>query len=192
VEAGQNVPQAPLPPRDTDDVIPRFKLLDARGEQLPTIQEEHWVIPGIVKGLRTVLAPDAPEAVPIQAERFDPITTSEAQLTSVNGQFDEGSEAPRPKTAPARERRTADANEARIGQHSDRPVGLDIEGAALLGVTLQKHQAAQALLTAVIVRTIEEGGPELDQVLQWAAKIKSELALHDPVRQLIQSLRESR
>lgn len=182
--AGKPSTQTPLPPRDHDETIPRFRAIDGSGEPLEA-DEVEWVIPGVlaaappapppvnVEGLRAALSAGAPSSAPHAPPRRRP----------ARARADEGRASPS----------TPSAGDRAVGASGfdDRAAAMEaeLERAALAASEHHRHKATLELLNAVAMRAIDEEPASAQAILAWVAALRSGIESEDPVMRLVAALR---
>ena len=210
--AGQAPTRQPLPIQTTDEVIPRFKALDAAGAPLPAdALPVEWIIPGVMKRTfpttRKAPAP-AVAAVPRIAPEVEVGASVSELVTSVTSKPQPFPQAPsRPamaKPAPAslHPPKAPSMNETpepvrRLGDgigalEAGAAIDAEVERAIAAALDHERRQAVEAFLSAVAVRATGEGPEASRSILAWVGAVRRRLGQDDPVSRLVEALRSQR
>ena len=208
----------PLPGHDVDEVIPRFRALDACGAHCAPVETaDTWIVPGLVRRPQT--PEPRPKVVVHEVERAAPAVLADSPTanmrpevpppapmaltcrgTSGGGTIREDSD----KASTARAQQGVElpgqrAGPPRLVEHSglDRSVpsavaaalDAECERAAAAASEFHRRQAMQSFLAAVTVRATQEDATAAASILAWVSAVRVTLDATDPVSLVVTAFR---
>lgn len=210
--AGQKPSRVELPPQTVDEVLPRFRELDASGRPVQR-GSGAWLIPGILRRAPQLGDSAAPLPASLQSHDGAPLPAAmvaaplpgptPAQDASQPDQVGRQRKMRRPAAAVKPEEQVAPGprvdSSAPARPAASPPelvvcaaaIDAECERAAAAAMTHHQHQVLRTFLAAVAMRASQEDASTARAVLTWVSAVRRRLEDDDPVVAVLNGLRAS-
>ena len=208
----------PLPGHDVDEVIPRFRALDAGGASCaPDETAVAWIVPGLVRRPQTqeswshVVAREVERAAPADLSvlpavaELPPFAPVPPASRAINGGTINSHGAPAPAAYPSqsvqlprqqvgRPRLVEQSSLDHAAAAADNvaiaaALDAECERASAAAIEFHRRQALQSFLAAVTVRATQEDATAAASILAWVSAVRVTRDATDPVSLVVTAFR---